>query len=167
MVLAAVLVSTSREQALILWFEEVNSQDVDLVGGKNSSLGEMIQQLTPKGIHVPTGFATTAYSYRHFVESAGLDAKLRELLEDLDVDNVENLQTRGKQARQLILNTPFPEDLSHAIAVAYHRLCQRYGQEADKDNDPHTIDVAVRSSATAEDLPEASFAGQFFAFLHK
>lgn len=166
MVLAADLVSTSREQALILWFEEVNSQDVDLVGGKNSSLGEMIQQLTPKGIHVPTGFATTAYSYRHFVESAGLDAKLRELLEDLDVDNVENLQTRGKQARQLILNTPFPEDLSHAIAVAYHRLCQRYGQEADKDNDPHTIDVAVRSSATAEDLPEASFAGQQETYLN-
>jgi len=166
MVLAADLVSTSREQALILWFEEVNSQDVDLVGGKNSSLGEMIQQLTPKGIHVPTGFATTAYSYRHFVESAGLDAKLRELLEDLDVDNVENLQTRGKQARQLILNTPFPEDLSHVIAVAYHRLCQRYGQEADKDNDPHTIDVAVRSSATAEDLPEASFAGQQETYLN-
>jgi pyruvate,water dikinase len=76
MVLAADLVSTSREQALILWFEEVNSQDVDLVGGKNSSLGEMIQQLTPKGIHVPTGFATTAYSYRHFVESAGLEFRL-------------------------------------------------------------------------------------------
>ena len=166
MVLAADLVSTSREQALILWFEEVNSQDVDLVGGKNSSLGEMIQQLTPKGINVPTGFATTAYSYRHFVESAGLDAKLRELLKDLDVDNVENLQTRGKQARQLILNTPFPEDLSHAIAVAYHRLCQRYGQETDKDNDPYTIDVAVRSSATAEDLPEASFAGQQETYLN-
>ncbi|MFM7354391.1 MAG: PEP/pyruvate-binding domain-containing protein, partial [Microcystis aeruginosa] len=75
---------TSREQALILWFEEVDSKDVGLVGGKNSSLGEMIQQLTPKGINVPTGFATTAYAYRHFVEKAGLDAQLRQIFQDLD-----------------------------------------------------------------------------------
>ncbi|BCU11818.1 MULTISPECIES: phosphoenolpyruvate synthase [Microcystis] len=152
---------TSREQALILWFEEVDSKDVGLVGGKNSSLGEMIQQLTPKGINVPTGFATTAYAYRHFVEKAGLDAQLRQIFQDLDENDVQNLQEKGKQARTLILNTPFPDDLSHAIAIAYRRLCERYG-----DDLYHSIDVAVRSSATAEDLPEASFAGQQETYLN-
>lgn len=171
--------NTSREQALILWFEEVGTKDVGLVGGKNSSLGEMIQQLTPKGINVPTGFATTAYAFRYFVKKAGLEAKLRDLFRDLDVNNVTNLQQRGRQARALILNTPFPEDLSNAITLAYRRLCERYGYDSsicdrfDDANDKaqcelqsQIVDVAVRSSATAEDLPEASFAGQQETYLN-
>src|SRR4028119_95956 len=96
----------SKDQSLILWFEEVGIEDIPLVGGKNASLGEMIQQLTPKGVNVPTGFATTAYAYRHFIKAAGLEEKLRELFADLDVDDVSNLQQRGKQARTLILNHP-------------------------------------------------------------
>ncbi|MGK7917294.1 MAG: phosphoenolpyruvate synthase [Prochloraceae cyanobacterium] len=168
----------SRENALILWFEEVGTQDVGLVGGKNSSLGEMIQQLQPKGVNVPGGFATTAYAYRYFIESAGLEKKLRSLFADLDIDDVSNLQERGRQARSLIFNTPFPQDLQEAIADAYHELCERYGynremcdrfepeyrEQCYREN--QNIDVAVRSSATAEDLPEASFAGQQETYLN-
>ncbi|MFP4298649.1 MAG: phosphoenolpyruvate synthase [Spirulinaceae cyanobacterium] len=170
---------TARDKALILWFEEVGSKDVGLVGGKNSSLGEMIRQLQPKGVNVPTGFATTAYAYQHFIASAGLEAKLRDLFSDLDVNNVRNLQDRGRQARALVLNTPFPQDLQDAIAIAYKRLCERYGantQICDRFDDPtarqiceeqsQNVDVAVRSSATAEDLPEASFAGQQETYLN-
>jgi pyruvate,water dikinase len=146
-----------KEKSFVLWFEEVGTHDVGLVGGKNSSLGEMIQELTAKGVNVPGGFATTAYAYRYFIESAGLEAKLRKLFADLDVKNLPNLQKRAKKARALILNTPFPQDLQDAIAVAYTEMCDRYGENTD---------VAVRSSATAEDLPEASFAGQQETYLN-
>ncbi|PSF35703.1 phosphoenolpyruvate synthase [Aphanothece hegewaldii CCALA 016] len=162
----------SRENALILWFEEVNSKDVDLVGGKNSSLGEMIQQLTPKGINVPTGFATTAHAYHYFIESAGLEDKLRKLFQDLDVNDVKNLQERGQQARTLILNTPFPDDLTKSIAYAYGVLGDRYGcgdlncENTETKYIEKCVDVAVRSSATAEDLPDASFAGQQETYLN-
>ena len=170
--------SDQRTEALVLWFEEVGSHDVGLVGGKNSSLGEMIQQLQPKGVNVPGGFATTARAYRYFVESAGLEEKLRSLFADLDIDNVANLQARGRQARALILNTPFPQDLQAAIASAYKKMCERYGTGSDvcdrfegedrKICEDHAsdVDVAVRSSATAEDLPEASFAGQQETYLN-
>lgn len=147
----------NKEQALVLWFEEVGISDIPLVGGKNASLGEMIQQLTPKGVSVPNGFATTAYAYRYFVKSAGLEAKLRELFSDLDVEDVNNLRQRGKKARALILETPFPEDLNNAIVTAYEKMCERYGKDTD---------CAVRSSATAEDLPDASFAGQQETYLN-
>jgi len=169
---------TSKEQALVLWFEEVGIADIPLVGGKNASLGEMIQQLTPKGVRVPTGFATTAHAYRYFIQGAGLEEKLRELFSDLDVEDVNNLRIRGKQARSLILNTPFPQDLQDAIASAYLKLCQRYGYDAQLCDrfDPEyqeqckqetqAVDVAVRSSATAEDLPDASFAGQQETYLN-
>lgn len=150
----------SKEEALVLWFEEVGIGDIGLVGGKNASLGEMIQQLTPQGIRVPTGFATTAYAYRHFIQGAGLEEKLRQLFADLDVEDVQNLRERGKQARALVLNTPFPQDLQAAIATSYSRLCERYGQKSED------TDVAVRSSATAEDLPDASFAGQQETYLN-
>ncbi|PZV24860.1 MAG: phosphoenolpyruvate synthase [Snowella sp.] len=146
-----------KEKSFVLWFEEVGTHDVGLVGGKNSSLGEMIQELTAKGVNVPGGFATTAYAYRYFIESAGLEAKLRKLFADLDVKNLPNLQKRAKKARALILNTPFPQDLQDAIAIAYAEMCRRYGEDTD---------VAVRSSATAEDLPEASFAGQQETYLN-
>jgi pyruvate, water dikinase len=100
----------SKETAFVLWFEEVGIADIPLVGGKNASLGEMIQQLTPQGVNVPTGFATTAYAYRYFVERAGLPDKLRQLFSDLDVENVHNLRDRGKQARALVLNTACPQE---------------------------------------------------------
>ncbi|MDV2999014.1 MAG: Phosphoenolpyruvate synthase [Chroococcopsis gigantea SAG 12.99] len=178
MVISQEVAKTAREQALILWFEEVNSQDVGLVGGKNSSLGEMIAGLTAKGINVPTGFATTAHAYRHFIESAGLREKLETLFADLDVNNMANLQEKGSKARALILDTPFPADFSNAITLAYKRLCERYGYDSGfcdnlspdkrKEYELHcqNVDVAVRSSATAEDLPEASFAGQQETYLN-
>ncbi|AUB39368.1 pps, pyruvate, water dikinase [Nostoc flagelliforme CCNUN1] len=148
---------SSQERSLILWFDEVGIDDIPVVGGKNASLGEMIQQLTPKGINVPTGFATTAYAYRYFIKSAGLEAKLRKLFADLDVEDVKNLRERGKKARSLLIHTPFPVELREAIAKAYQSLCERYNAETD---------VAVRSSATAEDLPDASFAGQQETYLN-
>lgn len=147
----------SKEQALVLWFEEVGIADIPLVGGKNASLGEMIQQLTPQGVNVPTGFATTAYAYRYYIKAAGLETKLRELFANLDVNDVRNLQQCGKQARALILNTSFPQELQNAIAISYQGLCERYGEDTE---------VAVRSSATAEDLPDASFAGQQETYLN-
>jgi len=147
----------SQERSLILWFDEVGIADIPVVGGKNASLGEMIQQLTPKGINVPNGFATTAYAYGNFIQSAGLEAKLRELFADLDVEDVKNLRERGKKARSLLINTPFPVELREAIATAYESLCEKYHADTD---------VAVRSSATAEDLPDASFAGQQETYLN-
>ncbi|MGL5065437.1 MAG: PEP/pyruvate-binding domain-containing protein, partial [Microcoleus sp.] len=146
-----------KDKALVLWFDEVGISDIHLVGGKNASLGEMIRQLTAKGVRVPNGFATTAYAYRYFIESGGLEAKLRELFADLDVADVSNLRQKGKEARAMILDTPFPRDLQAAIAQAYDTLCEMYGDRTD---------VAVRSSATAEDLPDASFAGQQETYLN-
>ncbi|MEM9924336.1 MAG: phosphoenolpyruvate synthase [Cyanobacteria bacterium P01_D01_bin.50] len=148
---------SSKEQALVLWFDEVGIGDIPIVGGKNASLGEMIGQLTPQGINVPNGFATTAYAYRYFISSAGLEEKLRSLFADLDVDDLQNLRKRGKKARKLLLHTPFPSEFRNAIATAYQSLCERYNADTD---------VAVRSSATAEDLPDASFAGQQETYLN-
>lgn len=168
----------SKDKALVLWFEEVGIADIPLVGGKNASLGEMIQELTPKGISVPTGFATTAYAYRYFIKGAGLEEKLRQIFSDLNVEDVNNLRERGKQARALILDTPFPADLQAAIASAYQKLCERYGYKKDLcdrfegedkeqcETQSQDVDVAVRSSATAEDLPDASFAGQQETYLN-
>lgn len=98
----------SKDSAFILWFEEVGIDDIPLVGGKNASLGEMIQQLGSKGVNVPTGFATTAFAYRYFIEKAGLESQLRELFADLDLDDVLDLRARGKQARSMVMNTPSP-----------------------------------------------------------
>ncbi|MDB9316592.1 phosphoenolpyruvate synthase [Nodularia spumigena] len=151
------LTQTDKGRSLILWFNEVGIGDIPLVGGKNASLGEMIQQLTPQGVNVPTGFATTAYAYRYFIESAGLEAQLRELFADIDVEDVKNLRVRGKKARSLLMHTPFPVELRNAIASAYLKLCEQYNTDTD---------VAVRSSATAEDLPDASFAGQQESYLN-
>ncbi len=167
-----------KKQAFVLWFEDVGMSDVSLVGGKNASLGEMIQQLTSQGINVPRGFATTAYAYRYFVQQAGLEAKLRQLFADLNVEDLSNLRSRGKQARALILDTPFPIELETAITEAYSQLCQGYSidfsycdQFEGEDKEicqkyTYNVDVAVRSSATAEDLPDASFAGQQETYLN-
>jgi pyruvate, water dikinase len=148
---------STKEQALILWFNEIGIDDIPWVGGKNASLGELIQQLQPQGVNVPNGFAITAYAYRYFIEKAGLETKLRKLFADLNVDDVSNLQQHGKKARRLILNAHFPPELEAAIGAAYQKLCNRYGEDTE---------VAVRSSATAEDLPDASFAGQQETYLN-
>ncbi|HXJ17654.1 MAG TPA: phosphoenolpyruvate synthase [Candidatus Polarisedimenticolia bacterium] len=148
---------TAKEQSPLLWFEECGIADVPIVGGKNASLGEMIQHLASKGIRIPNGFATTAHAYRHFLEFNGLDVKLRKLFAGLSVEDLDQLRQVGSQARALILEASFPESLERAVREAYSRLCEQYG--------PNT-DVAVRSSATAEDLPGASFAGQHETYLN-
>ncbi|MBO1067613.1 MULTISPECIES: phosphoenolpyruvate synthase [Nostocales] len=149
--------SQIHQEALVLPFNAVGIADISLVGGKNASLGEMIQQLSSQGVKVPTGFATTAYAYRYFITAAGLEEKLRKIFADLDVEDMDNLQECGKKARSLMLETPFPLELQGAIAKSYQNLCEEY--------DINT-DVAVRSSATAEDLPDASFAGQQETYLN-
>ncbi|MEN9220124.1 MAG: phosphoenolpyruvate synthase [Thermostichales cyanobacterium SZTDM-1c_bins_54] len=134
---------------------QVSLQDIALVGGKNASLGEMIQRLP--GVKVPGGFATTATAYRDFLHESGLEEKLRQLLQDLDVSDVARLRQVGQAARSLILQTPFSPMLEQAITTAYLEMCRQAGRE---------VDVAVRSSATAEDLPHASFAGQQETYLN-
>jgi pyruvate, water dikinase len=146
-----------KEKAFVLELQNVGLHEIHLVGGKNASLGEMIQQLAPQGIQVPQGFATTTYAYRFFIESAGLSRKLKKIFAGLDAENVQDLQQAGQQARSLMLQAPFPAELTMAISQAYQAMCDRDGL--------HT-DVAVRSSATAEDLPDASFAGQQETYLN-
>ena len=141
----------------VRWFETLGSGDVEIVGGKNASLGEMIQTLGDQGIHVPSGFATTAAAYREFVQANQLLEPLRSLLDDLE-RNDKPLAAVGRAIRRLFLRGAFPEPIARAIHDAYEALCVRSGT-AD-------VDVAVRSSATAEDLPEASFAGQQETFLN-
>lgn len=167
------LTPSEKERALILWFGQVGIEDVPLVGGKNASLGEMIQRLSSHGVNVPTGFATTAYAFRFFLEQGGIEAKLREIFADLNVADLPNLQERGQQVRELILATPFPTALENAIHQAYAHLSMRYCNEQSLNGETvltcqygQDIDVAVRSSATAEDLPDASFAGQQETYLN-
>ncbi len=144
--------------SLILWFDEVGIKDVPLVGGKNASLGEMFQRLKPVGVNVPDGFAITAEAYRYFIKEARLVDKIKETLAGLDTHNIEGLKTRGNKIRTLIRNAVLPKDLASGIIENYKKLCAQYGMEA--------VDVAVRSSATAEDLPDASFAGQQETYLN-
>jgi pyruvate, water dikinase len=140
-----------QKRKFTLWFNEISIEDVPLVGGKNASLGEMYQDLTSKGVKIPNGFATTSEAYWHFLNSAGILDKLKGIMSGLNKADVKDLATRGKKARELILESDFPEDMWIEIKEAYDKLGEEYG------SDP---DVAVRSSATAEDLPTASFAGQ-------
>ena len=139
------------------WFEDLRIEDVPSVGGKNASLGEMIRNLGEKGVNVPSGFAVTAYAYKYTVEKAGIDKKIKEILSDLDTHDVNNLAERGQKVRELIKNTPLPSDLEEDIRKHYREMENRYGKN---------VDVAVRSSATAEDLPDASFAGQQETYLN-
>ncbi|UCB58867.1 MAG: phosphoenolpyruvate synthase [Thermoplasmatales archaeon] len=139
------------------WFEELKIEDVPSVGGKNASLGEMIRTLGEKGVNVPSGFAVTAYAYKYTIEKAGVDKKIKEILADLDTHDVNNLAERGEKIRNLIKNTPLPNELEEDICKHYREMEKRYGKNCD---------VAVRSSATAEDLPDASFAGQQETFLN-
>jgi len=139
------------------WFEDLKIEDVPSVGGKNASLGEMIRSLGEKGVKVPSGFAVTAYAYKYTIEKAGVDKKIKEILADLDTHDVKNLAERGEKIRNLIKNTPLPPELEEDIRKHYRGMEERYGKDCD---------VAVRSSATAEDLPDASFAGQQETYLN-
>ncbi len=141
----------------IRWFKDLRSQDVPLVGGKNASLGEMIRTLKGQGIQVPDGFATTAEAYWRFLEDNALTDRVRSLLQELD-SGKKPLYKVGKAIRGLFLSAKIPQDIAGEIREAYRELGKRYGAEE--------VDVAVRSSATAEDLPEASFAGQQESFLN-
>ncbi len=149
--------SKPAKPAMVLWFEELGIKDVPRVGGKNASLGEMYRELASKGVKVPNGFAVTAGAYRHFVRTTGLDKKIRSILKGLDTHDLENLRRRGRAVRQAILAEELPADLAKAITEAYDRL---------GEGRPEPVDVAVRSSATAEDLPDASFAGQQETYLN-
>ena len=151
------MASIPRHQAEILWFEDIGIEDVPLVGGKNASLGEMFRELTPQGVRIPNGFAITAAAYHDFVENSGVAARLAEILAGLDTRDIADLQRRGLAARQAILDAELPESLQAAILDAYAKLSEGLAAPAD---------VAVRSSATAEDLPDASFAGQQETYLN-
>ena len=142
----------------VIWFENLRMTDVESVGGKNASLGEMISQLTEKGVRVPTGFATTAEAYRTFLAHNGLSDRISQALAALDVNDVTELARVGKEIRQWILDTPFPAELDADIETAWNKMVADAGSDQ--------ISVAVRSSATAEDLPDASFAGQQETFLN-
>ena len=148
---------TKRTKKLILWFNQLRNNDVPLVGGKNASLGEMYATLTKKGINVPNGFAVTAEAYRFLLKEGGIRKEIRNILSDLDTHNIKNLMERGRLVRQLILNVDFPKKLNDQIIEAYEKMEEEYGKD---------VDVAVRSSATAEDLPDASFAGQQDTYLN-
>lgn len=141
----------------VLWFDQVGIEDVPIVGGKNASLGEMYRKLISKGVAVPNGFATTADAYRYLLKAAGIEDEIRHRLDGLDTRDIANLRERGHAIRKAILQAEFPKDLKLAITEAYARLCKEYGANTD---------VAVRSSATAEDLPDASFAGQQETYLN-
>ncbi|MEW5937568.1 MAG: phosphoenolpyruvate synthase [Candidatus Thermoplasmatota archaeon] len=147
-----------KEERFILWFEEIGAGDIALVGGKSASLGEMFCNLTAKGVRVPNGFAVTARAYRHFIESTGISKEIEHTLQGLETKNLSDLQARGQRIRALIRSTPLPDDLKSEIAAAYDALGRKYGMER--------VDVAVRSSATSEDLPDASFAGQQDTYLN-
>ncbi|MFA6499160.1 MAG: phosphoenolpyruvate synthase [Desulfurivibrionaceae bacterium] len=146
-----------HDEAFILWFDDIGIEDVPLVGGKNASLGEMHQKLTSKGVDVPNGFSITAYAYRHLLKTAGIAQAIEDALADLDTHDLRNLQARGEKARDIIRTAEFPDDLRKAVLESYQKMEEMYGP---------SVDVAVRSSATAEDLPDASFAGQQETYLN-
>lgn len=141
----------------IKFFKEVSIKDAPLVGGKNAALGEMYQNLVPLGVPVPNGFAVTSEGYDYFIKSNNLEEKIKEVLKDLDTHNIEGLHKKGEEIRSLIRNGNFSEDLKNEILSAFNELKKEYGEN---------FTVAVRSSATAEDLPDASFAGQQETYLN-
>lgn len=157
-----------KDKQFVLWFDEISKDDIPLVGGKNANLGEMYQNLTQTSseifngekIQVPYGFAVTAYSYKYFIEKNDLDTKIKDSLEGLDTSDIKKLQEVGDKVRGLILSSPFPEDLEKAVLESYHKMAEKLSIESS------SLDVAVRSSATAEDLPDASFAGQQESYLN-
>lgn len=149
--------TASTPPRFIRWFADISIDDIPLVGGKNASLGEMFHELVSQGVKVPDGFAVTAEGYRHFMRSTGLDERIRQILTGLNTADMDNLQQRGSEVRHAILATPMPHDLEQEMLDAYAKLS---GAQT------LPLDVAVRSSATAEDLPDASFAGQQETYLN-
>jgi pyruvate,water dikinase len=147
-----------KSKRYILWFKNIKIKDVLLVGGKNASLGDMYRHLVPQGINIPNGFALTSSAYFYFLKEAGIDKKLKEIFKKFKPDDIKNLQQTGKQVRTLILKSELPYKLEKRIIRNYRKLCQFYRT---KD-----LSVAVRSSATAEDLPSASFAGAQETYLN-
>jgi len=141
----------------IRFFDEIGIEDVPLVGGKNASLGEMYRNLSSQGVKVPNGFAITAEAYRYLLEQARALGPLHETLDDFRADDVTELSRRGRRAREIVYGAMLPEDLRAEILDAYRQLRQEYGEH---------VSLAVRSSATAEDLPNASFAGQQETYLN-
>src|SRR3989344_2384433 len=148
---------SNKEDSLVLWFDELGISDVPLVGGKNAALGEMYRTLVPLGVRVPNGFAITATAYRRFFTETGLNKKVGDILKGLDTRSIRQLQKAGKEVRAAILASKLPDDLQREILSAYGKFSSTYGADTD---------VAVRSSATAEDLPDASFAGQQETYLN-
>ncbi|HEY4584481.1 MAG TPA: phosphoenolpyruvate synthase [Acidimicrobiia bacterium] len=149
--------STSADSPYIRWFEELGVDDVAEVGGKNASLGELYRALTPLGVNVPNGFAVTAQAYRDTLTSAGTWPRLKEIIGGVDKSDVDDLARRARKARELIYESALPEPIREQIITAYQRMVEQYGPD---------LSVAVRSSATAEDLPTASFAGQHETYLN-
>ena len=149
--------TATTTQARIRWFEDIGIDDIPLVGGKNASLGEMYRELASRGVKVPNGFAITAEAYRSFLRETGLDQRITQIIRGLDTRDLDNLRQRGRQIRQAMLAASLQQDLEQAIVEAYDRL---------SDGHVDLVDVAVRSSATAEDLPDASFAGQQETYLN-
>ena len=141
---------------LVVGLEEVGNGDVAVVGGKNASLGEMINGLSAAGVKVPGGFATTAEAFREFLSENRLDKRISDRLQGLDVDDVNALAETGNEIRRWLIDAPFGQRLQEEIGAAYRKMEEQYGEN---------VSVAVRSSATAEDLPEASFAGQQETYL--
>jgi len=149
--------ANADDKRFIYWFSEVGIKDVPAVGGKNASLGEMFANLTSKGVRVPDGYAISAYAYNHYLESSGVRNEIESILKAMDIKNLTSLSETGEKVRNLIRSSPLPKDLEIEIKAAYDELSKRYGTE---------VDTAVRSSATAEDLPDASFAGQQDTYLN-
>ncbi|MBI5734100.1 MAG: phosphoenolpyruvate synthase [Candidatus Kerfeldbacteria bacterium] len=148
----------NRRKKLVLNFSEITIEDVPLVGGKNASLGEMYQKLIKQGVRVPPGFAVTAYAYRQFLRSTGIDRKIKRILQGLDTNNLKDLAERGREVRKIVMQGEFPLELKREIIKNYRALSKKLKVKA--------LDVAIRSSATAEDLPDASFAGQQESYLN-
>ena len=138
----------------VVKFEDLNKSDIGIAGGKGANLGE----LTQAGIPVPPGFVVTAQAYERFMDEAGINDQVMGILEKIDINDTKALQAAAEEIKQIIIEAPIPEDLVLFIREYYNELCQRVGED--------DTDVAIRSSATAEDLPEASFAGQQDTFLH-
>jgi len=148
--------STNGSSPLVLWYNQLGMNDVDRVGGKNASLGEMITGLSDMGVSVPNGFATTAEAFNLFLDQSGVNQRIYDLLDKTDIDDVSELAKAGAQIRSWIIDTPFQPEFEQAIHEAYNQLS---ADDADAS-------FAVRSSATAEDMPDASFAGQQETFLN-
>jgi pyruvate,water dikinase len=154
-------IAISKAKAFVLWFEEIDFQDIPWVGRQNASLGEMTRNLTPRGVKIPMGFATTAYAYRYFIEQTGLETELKVLLADLDVENLQDVHSKGEQAHSLILHKSIPQELETAIAEAYFQLSERLKTENQPSHKKHSdeMGVTVCSNLISEALLNANSLG--------